>query len=211
MQNDHLLALVEDLRRRPSEATLLEFKENNIDPKRMGRLISAIANAAAVVGQPHGYVVWGIEDGAHEIVGTTFDPSGEKIKGQPLEFALAKGLSPSVGFHFFLAQHPKGKIVVLQIPAADRVPIKYEDIPYIRIGAATPKLSEFPDREAQLLAKLRSFVWELGVAREYVTDEEVIALLSSDTYDHVVHDEECEVGHFVNQKHERPFVYRCHL
>ena len=138
-------------------------------------------------------------------------PVVEKIKGQPLEFALAKGLSPSVGFHFFLAQHPKGKIVVLQIPAADRVPIKYEDIPYIRIGAATPKLSEFPDREAQLLAKLRSFVWELGVAREYVTDEEVIALLSSDTYDHVVHDEECEVGHSVNQKHERPFVYRCHL
>src|SRR5262245_3761100 len=44
MDNDHLLALIDDLRLRPSEATLLEFK-------RMGRLISAIANSAAVVGR----------------------------------------------------------------------------------------------------------------------------------------------------------------
>lgn len=182
MDNEHLLALIEDLRNRPSEATLLEFKENNTDLNRMGRLVSGIANAAALHEQSHGYVVWGIEDGTHKVVGTSFEPEKAQSKGQPLEFALAKRLSPSIGIHFFSASHPSGKVVVLQIPAADRIPVKYEDIAYLRIGSATPKLSEFPDREAQLLAKLRSFAWELGIAREYVADHEVLDLLSAHTY-----------------------------
>ena len=41
-----LLALIDDLRALPVETVWLEFKENNTDPRVIGRLSSAVSNAA---------------------------------------------------------------------------------------------------------------------------------------------------------------------
>lgn len=73
-------------------------------------------------------------------------------------------------------------MVVLEIPAARTVPIKFGDIPYIRVGSATPKLSDYPEREADLLSKLRPFVWEAGVAASFLTEEEVLEALDYQTF-----------------------------
>ena len=44
------------------EAEWVEFKVDNEKPALIGEYISALANAAALAGKPHGYVVWGVED-----------------------------------------------------------------------------------------------------------------------------------------------------
>jgi ATP-dependent DNA helicase RecG len=158
MKDDGLIALINDLRKLPAETEWAEFKENNAEPERIGKTISALANAACLSGQPCAYIVWGIVDGTHEVVGTAFQPLAAKKGNESLEFWLAKALSPSFSFRFQVVAHPNGRIVLLEIPATNTVPVKFNGVPYIRIGSATPKLADFPEREADLLGKLRPFV-----------------------------------------------------
>ena len=71
MTDPRLLALIEDLRHKPEDAAV-EFKENNTDARMVGRLISALANAARVENREFGDIVWGIRDGDGTVVATRF-------------------------------------------------------------------------------------------------------------------------------------------
>ncbi len=64
----------------PTETEWVELKENNADPQDVGEYISALANAAALVGKAHGYIIWGVNDDTHEVVGTS--PSTTAVTGQ---------------------------------------------------------------------------------------------------------------------------------
>ncbi len=182
MDSERLKMLIADLRKLPAETDWVEFKQNNIDPDRIGRTISAIANASCLAGQQAGYLVWGIRDGDHEIVGTSFQPSTERKGNEPLEFWLGKNLIPSPSLRFHTATYDQGHVVVLEIPAARTVSVKFQDIPYVRIGSATPKLTDYPEREADLLGKLRPFAWETGVAATFQTIDEVLAALDFEAF-----------------------------
>jgi len=175
------VALVDEFAKLPSETSWVEFKVNNYRPELIGTLISAISNAARLNDERCGYVVWGI-DNSHNIVGTKFQPAAEMVQDQPLEFWLARRLSPSINFRFKDVHHTKGRLVMLEIPAAEQVTTKFENIAYLRIGQTTPKLADFPVREAALLSKLKPFVWESGVARAFVQSAEVIKLLDIAAY-----------------------------
>ena len=76
---DQLRSLLRELCRLPSETEWVEFKHNNVDPETIGEYISALANSAALLGKQCGYVVWGVENDTHDIVGTTFNPANAKV------------------------------------------------------------------------------------------------------------------------------------
>lgn len=176
------IALIDDLRKLEAEPSWLEFKVSNSDPDRIGRTVSAISNAARLYDKSHGYMIWGIEDTNHDIVGTAFTPALRK-GNQNIEFWVSSRLSPSLNLSFFEIQHPSGhRLVLLEIPAALSVPTKFENIPYIRIGDATPKLSDYQEREADLIRKLQPFSWEGGVAATFLSDEDILACLDYATY-----------------------------
>ena len=65
--------LIRELAKLPQEVEWVEFKCNNKDPERIAMYISGISNAAALWGKPAGYLVWGIENEKHRIIGTTFN------------------------------------------------------------------------------------------------------------------------------------------
>ena len=88
------LALIDDLRALPAETSWVEFKENNADPQMIGRLISALSNAARLADQHFAYVLWGVQDGDHVVTGTSFEPSSQTPQNQPLELWLAQRLQP---------------------------------------------------------------------------------------------------------------------
>jgi ATP-dependent DNA helicase RecG len=179
---ERFIALIDEFTALGFELPCVEFKENNWDPDRIGTLVSAISNAARILDELCGYVVWGINDDSHEIVGTNFRPAKEKAKGQPLELWLANVISPSLHCIFRDVPHPKGRVVLLEIPAATQVPTKFNNIAYVRIGPTTPKIGDHPAQEASLLAKLRPFVWEHGVAKSFLSTAEVIKLLDVGAY-----------------------------
>ena len=61
MSAERTRKLVDDLRAKPAETTWIEFKENNADGPLIGKLISALSNAARLADQHFAYVVWGGE------------------------------------------------------------------------------------------------------------------------------------------------------
>lgn len=182
MTDARTLALIDDLRALPAETAWVEFKENNVDPHVMGVRISALSNAALLADQHCAYMVWGIRDGDHAVVGTTFEPSTAKQQQQPLELWLAQRLNPSVAFSFKAVDHPEGRLVLLEIPGATAIPVEFDHMAYIRIGSATPRLSDYPERLQSLWAKLRPYVWESGIAAQFLTGDDVLARIDYASY-----------------------------
>ena len=67
---ENLDILVNELRKLPKETEWLEFKHENYDPEMIGKDISALANGAALREKRSAYMIWGIDDATHEIIGT---------------------------------------------------------------------------------------------------------------------------------------------
>jgi predicted HTH transcriptional regulator len=132
------IALIDDLRSRSSEASVVEFKQNNSDPKLIGRLCSALSNSARIEQQNVAYVLWGVNNDDHSVVGTTFDPDKQTVGNDVFQLWLANRLSPSIAFAFRAVNHPGGRVVILEIPAATVAPVSFDSIQYIRIGSGTP-------------------------------------------------------------------------
>ncbi len=176
------LALIEELRALPDETPWLEFKHNNADPEMIGKRCSALSNAARLEGRDCALILWGITDGSHEVAGTTFRPDAVKVGGQVLQLWLANNLQPSPAFSFRTVMHPAGDVVLLEIPAAPGAPVCFKNVAYIRVGSATPKLSDYPERYQKLIESLRPYRWEIGIARRYATGDEVLDLLDYSQY-----------------------------
>ena len=87
---DYLASLVRELCALPRETEWVEFKVNEAEPQAIGEYISALANAAALVGKAFAYLVWGVRDEAHAIVGTTFEPHAARVGNEELESWLLR-------------------------------------------------------------------------------------------------------------------------
>ena len=72
------LDLINELLALPAETTWLEFKGSNTDPEMIGKRCSALSNAARIEGRNYAYLVWGIQDETHAILGTDFNPDTKK-------------------------------------------------------------------------------------------------------------------------------------
>jgi ATP-dependent DNA helicase RecG len=86
--DDYLVSLVHELRKLPRETEWLEFKVNVYEPQRTRRVLSALANSATLSGKAFAYLVWGIADGDHTLVGSTFRPSAaiQRAFRHPVQF-----------------------------------------------------------------------------------------------------------------------------
>jgi len=145
------IALIDRLRVLPTETEWFEFKRSRYEPQQLGEYLSALANAACLAGQPRGYLVFGIDDATHEVVGTDFDPYSTKGKGnQDLLPWLAAGLRPNTGVEPHVAAHPGGRVVLFEIGPANGEPVGFYGTPYIRVGASKTELGKHPEKARAL-------------------------------------------------------------
>src|SRR2546421_12315576 len=98
MDANQIIRTVNSLRAMPRETECAEFKHNNYNPEDIGEYISALSNSAALLKEQSGFIVWGIDDATHAVVGTTFKPHKEKIGNQELESWLTVHLTPRINF-----------------------------------------------------------------------------------------------------------------
>lgn len=70
---ENLDKLISELCKLTNETPWVEFKHNNYDPEMIGRDISALANSATLHEKSCAYMLWGVDDKTHEIVGTKYD------------------------------------------------------------------------------------------------------------------------------------------
>ncbi len=173
---------IDDLLHLSAETPWVEFKENNANPNMIGRLISALSNAARLVDKRFAYVVWGVRSTDHAAVGTTFEPSSQTKSGQPLEFWLSQRLRPDIVFSFESIDYRGVTLVVLKIPAATNTPVEFDRTAYIRVGSATPRLSDHQERLKTLWVKLSSSTWEAGLASPFLESDQVLEQLDYTGY-----------------------------
>jgi ATP-dependent DNA helicase RecG len=180
--NQRLIDIVDALRAHDSELEWFEFKENQFNPEVIGKLISAISNSARINDQHTGYIIWGVRNSDHAVIGTSISPLREKHRGQPYQFWLEQNLSPAPSIKFNSVSHPGGRVVILEIPAATQSPVMFDGTAYIRIQDATPPLYKHPERQKLLWSKLQPYAWETSYAAEYQTSDDVLSNIDYPAY-----------------------------
>src|SRR5690606_28230026 len=115
LTDDYAIGIVQELRKLPAETEWAEFKVNKEDPEEIGRYVSALANSAAIAGKTRGYLVWGVEDGTHDVVGTTFSPTAKTVGNEVFENWLLRLLDPKVDFQFKEVTVDGERVVLLAI------------------------------------------------------------------------------------------------
>ena len=95
--------LVKELCKLPKEFGWVEFKHNNCEPNMIGEDISALANTATLNDRDYAYMIWGVDDTTHEIIGTKVRLQMEKKGEQELENWLRYMLSKNADFEYATA------------------------------------------------------------------------------------------------------------
>lgn len=180
MENLDLLVL--ELCKLPKETSWVEFKHNNEDPKMIGQDISALANSAVLSDRSHAYMIWGVEDGTHQIVGTSVRLPLSKKGNQELENWLRGLLSKNADFEFKSVEIYGKHVEIIIISRAIGAPVSFEKLDYIRIGSYTKKLNEFVNIQAQLWDKLRNNQFEDILSVVDLKSEDIFRLIDSDSY-----------------------------
>lgn len=175
--------LVDELRGYTTETEWLEFKLNHLDPERIGKCLSALANGAAIKKRPHGYLLFGVDDATHQVRGTTFNPYVEKEGNQSLLIWLSNNLKTNGGdLEYFRVDHPQGAVALFQIDAACHSPVQFKNQSFIRIGDSTTELSRHPSKERVLWGIFNETPFDSGIAATNQDDDSVRALLDCETY-----------------------------
>lgn len=179
---DYLTSLVNELRKLPKETEWVEFKVNDAEPQETGEYLSALSNAAALHGKAFAYLVWGVEDGTHELVGTSFDPATAKVGNEELENWLLRLLSPRIDFHFHSFETNGKRVVLLEIGQAFRHPVAFQSAEWIRVGSYKKRLKEFPEKEKILWRIFDHTPFERLIAAEGLAADDALKLLEYPAY-----------------------------
>ncbi len=183
---ENLDLLVKELCRYDNETEWLEFKHDNYDPHMIGRDISALANSAALHEKSCAYMLWGVDDSTHEIVGTKYNLQTLKKGNQEIGNWLRSLLSSNVDFDFETVEIDTEKgiatVGVLIIYKATNQTVMFDKVEYIRIGSYTKKLNEYPVIQAKLWNRLQNTKFEELYAKEGLSLVDALNLLDYSTY-----------------------------
>jgi predicted HTH transcriptional regulator len=171
------VAWLEGLLREADECPWVEFKHDNQQPEAIAEYVSALANGAAWAGQPHGYLVWGIEDRTRRWVGPTFRPEQTRRGNEELTFWLQVAFRGQTEPEFFEVTSGERRAVVMRVPAAVGRPVGYRGERWMRARSSKVRLRDFPQQERELIERLADIGFEQQVAHEGAVSAEVDLLL----------------------------------
>lgn len=181
MNEKELKNLLDRLVKQPTENEWVEFKKNFHSFDEIGEDISALANGACLNNQPFAYLIFGIEDGTHKIIGTNFEPNTKKKGNEILENWLATRLQPAIDFQIIEFDYSENThIAIFKIPAAKNTPITFLKKAYVRVGSVTRELHDFADRAAKIWKQKTDI--EREIIKEGLDAADVLKLLSAETY-----------------------------
>jgi ATP-dependent DNA helicase RecG len=185
---ESVLALVAALVKLPHETEWVEFKENNEDPEEVGEYVSALANGAVLRDHSRAYLVWGIRDLDHAVVGTAFDPFGKKVGNEDFLNWLTRLLTPQLHVQFHLAEDADGRrLVVLEIDAGAARPVAFKGNEFIRVGSYKKRLKDHPGHERELWRRFESRTFESNLATGPVNEQDVVRLIDYPAYFQLLH------------------------
>lgn len=179
---ENLEKLILELITYPNEIEWVEFKHNNYEPNMIGEDISALANAAALTGRSRAYMLWGIHDTTHEIIGTDYDLQTLKKGNQEIGNWLRGLLSKNADFDFYSVMLNNKKVGVLIIYSAVDQTVMFKKTDYIRVGSYTKKLVDYPSLQRRLWDKLRAQNFEEQLAAQNLELSEALQMINYPIY-----------------------------
>jgi len=181
MTDQELVALLVSLTQLPRETEWLEFKVNDSEPEEIGEYLSALANSAALHQKDAAYIVWGVENGTHRVVGTSFKPRNAKVGNEEIENWLTRLLTPRIEFKIHEFTHEGNPVVIFQIRPCRHTPVRFRETEFIRIGTYKKKLKDYPEKERALWL-LTKVPFEREPAATDLTSDEVLARIDYPSY-----------------------------
>ena len=148
MDQTNILQKLDELLAAKNESEILEFKEakDNFSFDELGKYFSALSNEANLHNKECAWLVFGVEDKKHIIVGTNYRNNEKSLNS--LKEEIGKQTSENLTFiniYTCFKKDANGKdkrILLLQIPPAPRgIPIAFKRIHYGRDGESLVGLS----------------------------------------------------------------------
>jgi len=104
------------------------------------------------------------------------------VSNEGLENWLLRLLVPKIDFHFFEVDIDDKLVVLLEIGAAFRHPVRFKQQEFIRVGSYKKKLKNYLEKERTLWWVFDQVPFKRGIAAEHVSSEDVLKLLDYPTY-----------------------------
>ncbi len=188
MEEIELRKLVDRLVALSKESEIVEFKENFHSKEEIGERISALANSACLLNQPYAYILFGIKNDNHQIIGTSFRSKKHMVGNEELEVWLLNRLNPRIDFQCFDFEYSDGIFLALyKIPATENVPVKFLNVSYIRVNSSTRQLINYPEKEKQIWKNELTEKFLLNTAIKNLTLSDIPRYLSTETYFDLMH------------------------
>ncbi|UVC09665.1 putative DNA binding domain-containing protein [Rhizobium sp. TH2] len=156
-----------------TETEWFEFKRGNFDAQEFGEYVSALANSAMLLGKRHAFLVYGVDDRTHEIVGTSVSLKAEKKNGEDFAIWLNQRLNPKINVTIETTYIDGKRVEIASIePTYDR-PVKFLNVAYIRIGQNKTNLDNAPAKERTLWALTNQHAFEKALAATHVGEADL--------------------------------------
>lgn len=167
-------ALLQSLCALPRETNWLEFKVNIFSAESVGKYVSGLANAAMLDRQRAAYMVWGVEDRAHEIVGTDVRIENEKKGDESFLFWLSKNLRPKLHITHHRIDVGSKIVEMLCIDPGYNQPVTFNGQSFIRIDTNLTPLREHVEKERALWQITSSYSFENATIAPHMSAEAIL-------------------------------------
>ena len=143
MTEQELKKILSDAVSLPAETEIVEFKEakTGYDFDKTGKFFSALSNEANLKGRSCAWLIFGIENKKHQIVGSRYRPLRKDLDS--LKREIGDKTTQNISFiEIYELKEPEGRVVMFQIPAAPRgIPVAYEGFYYGRANESLVALN----------------------------------------------------------------------
>ncbi|MBB4478957.1 RNA-binding domain-containing protein [Rhizobium etli] len=144
------------------ESEVVEFKrgKDGFQSGDLGKYVSALANEANLRGRDRAWLVFGVDDKTRVVVGTSYKENPAHLQADKMQLINGTGSFTARDIH--VLNHPSGRVVLFEIPAAPRgMPINWNGHYYGRAGESLVALG--PDKLDEIRAQTLATDWTAQV------------------------------------------------
>ena len=143
MSEQELNKILSDAIALPAETEVVEFKEakSSYDFDKIGKYFSALSNEANLKGKSCAWLIFGVEDKKHQIVGSQFRRNRKDLDS--LKKEIGDKITQNISFiEIYELRKSEGRVVMFQIPAAPLgIPVAFEGFYYGRANESLVALN----------------------------------------------------------------------
>jgi ATP-dependent DNA helicase RecG len=143
MTEQELNKILSDAVALPAETEIIEFKEakESYDFGKIGKYFSALSNEANLKGKSCAWLIFGVENKKHQIVGSNYRTARKDLDS--LKKEIGDKTTQNISFiEIYELPKPEGRVVMFQIPAAPQgIPVAFEGFYYGRANESLVALN----------------------------------------------------------------------